>query len=82
MAATREDIKSWFDEGIKQGATHMIVICDTYDWEDYPCYVKEGQNVREIFDDFVKKGMKIMEVYSLKKNLGMQLAEHRAFNFD
>ena len=83
MAATREDIERWFNEGVTQNATHMVIVCDTYDWEDYPFYVKEGQNVKEVVDDFAKKGMnKIMEVYSLKKDKNSQLNEHRAFHFD
>lgn len=31
-------------------ATHMIIVCDTYDHEDYSVYVHEGESV-----DFVKR---------------------------
>ena len=34
MAATRSDISQWFDRGKKLGATHMLVVCDTLDWDD------------------------------------------------
>ena len=32
MATTKEEIGKWFDSGVKQGATHLLVVCDTYDW--------------------------------------------------
>ena len=83
MAATREDIREWFLQGREQKATHMIVVCDTYDWEDYPVYVSKNENVREKFEEYNGKNMqKVMEVYSLQRGLESQLNEHRAFHFD
>ena len=83
MAATREDIERWFSEGVKQGATHMIVVCDTFDYEDYPVYVYPEDSVREVYDGLDGKNMQqVMEVYSLKKDKNSQLNEHRAFHFD
>ena len=37
---TPEMIREWFNRGIELGATHLIVACDTFDYEDYPVYVK------------------------------------------
>lgn len=44
---SRNDISSWFDSGIQLGATHMIVVCDTYDYDDYPVYVKADPDFPE-----------------------------------
>ena len=83
MAATREDIERWLYEGKDEKATQMIVVCDTYDWEDYPVYVSVRENVREIYSAYNGKEMqRVVEVYSYKKNLESQLNEHRSFNFD
>lgn len=83
MAASREDIKKWFKEGKKRGATHMIVVCDTFDYEDYPVFVEKDQKVREVFEEYNDKNMqKVMEVYSLSRDIESQLNEHRAFHFD
>jgi hypothetical protein len=38
MAATKQDIIGWLDRGKAQGATHVIVVCDTFDWDDYPVF--------------------------------------------
>jgi hypothetical protein len=82
MATSKDDIRRWFDEGVKEGATHMIVICDTYDWEDYPKFVKPGENAREVARANNGTNMqKVMEVYDLSMDKEKQLGEHRAFNY-
>lgn len=83
MAATKEDIRGWFKRGKESGATHMIVVCDTYDHEDYPVYVMQDENVREKAKQYNGQNMQsIMEVYSFKLDLEKQMAEYRAFHWD
>lgn len=78
MAATRADISRWFDEGLAQGATNMIVVCDTYDWEDYPVYVNNSQEARDYQPGSMQK---VMEVYNLAMNKDEQLAARRVWNY-
>ena len=58
------EIKSWFDQAEKDGATHMLVVCDQFDYEDYsvPCNSLEEaqQKVAEPGDM-----QKVMEVYDI-----------------
>ena len=83
MAATKEDLKRWFDSALRQKATHMIVVCDTFDWDDYPVYVLTGEDVREKAKEFDGRNMqKIMEVYSMALPMDDQMAERRAFHWD
>lgn len=83
MAATRQDISRWFDRGVEQSATHLIVVCDTYDYEDFPVYVQPGQDTREIADRESRRPMqKVMEVYALHLDKEAQLAQRRAFHYD
>jgi len=82
MAASKDDLISWFKCGVAQNATHMIVVCDTYDWRDFPVYVSESQNVREVESKYAGVNMqKIMEVYNLNMDMNAQMAQHRAFNY-
>lgn len=68
MALTRERLREWFDEGVKEGRTHLIVVCDTFDYEDYPVYVSKGENVQKVFSEHQGPNMqRVMEVYNLKK---------------
>ncbi len=81
MGTTKEDIKIWIDRGIKEKATHVIIVCDTFDYEDYPVMVKSSEDVHEIIQKYNGKNMqKIMEVYNLKLNIEQQLNEHRTYN--
>jgi hypothetical protein len=83
MATSREDIRGWLKEGKKQGATHTIVVCDTFDHEDYPVHVKPGEDVRKKYEEYNGPNMqRVMEVYSHAHDHEAQLNEHRAFHFD
>lgn len=82
MATSKEDIKSWIKRGQDQNATHMIVVCDTFDWDDYPVYVSATENVQEKYNQYNGQNMqKVMEVYNLSKDINKQLNQHRAFEF-
>jgi hypothetical protein len=83
MAATKDDIRRWFESGLRDGATHMIIACDYFDYDDYPVYVhadkdpcKEAERIRQ------SPMQKVMEVYSMTIPMEQQLAEHRAFHYD
>lgn len=81
MAANYSDIKSWFEDGVSQkNKTHMIIVCDTFDYDDYPVYVSEDENVHEIQNEYDNKDMqKVMEVYNLSKDMEQQLSMTRCF---
>ena len=83
MAASKQDVESWVNEGKRtKGCTHVLIVCDTYDWEDYSVLVLEGQDVHKITAENNGHNMtKLMEVYSMKMDIKKQLGEHRAFNY-
>lgn len=83
MAASTQDISGWFDEGVRKGATHMIVVCDTFDFEDAPTYVMPGVDVRwKLSEIRGKEFTRIMEVYALHLDKAAQLAEPRAHHLE
>lgn len=85
MAATREEISQWFDAGIAKQATHMLVVCDTFDYEDYPVYVMPGENPKVRAEKYIAGDnmQRLMECYKLDPTLKeAQMQEHRARNFD
>lgn len=81
MAATRIDIACWFDNGVEKKATHMIVVCDTFDHEDYPVFVMSGEDVREKVKKYSENMQRVMEVYDLSMDKTEQLDQHRVFNY-
>jgi hypothetical protein len=59
----------------------MIVVCDTYDYEDYPVYVKPGEDACEKVKEYNGPNMqRVMEVYSLTSPKEPQLAAERVWN--
>jgi hypothetical protein len=81
MAASRNDIKRWFERGVEQKASHMIVACDTFDHEDYPVYVKKGDDPnKEVKKVEASPMQRVMEVYRLSDDMEKQLDARRAYN--
>ena len=83
MATTQKEIREWLEGGKLEKATHMLVVCDTYDYDDYPVYVKPGQDPKAIYAHYHGPNMqKVMEVYSYNYDLEGQLGEFRACHLD
>lgn len=93
MATSRDDIARWLKELYEPGSgpysdkgktyTHMIVACDTFDYEDYPVFIAEDEDVRERAAEINKQDFgRVMEVYSRNHTAEEQLAEHRVFRYD
>lgn len=79
---TKNELKEWFETiGSPQQHSHMIVVTDTYDYEDYPVYVKLSENVHDVLAKIGNQSMsKITEIYSYSQSILPQLEEHRAWN--
>lgn len=87
MAASLEDIKRWVKEGArKKSNTHVLIVCDCFDYDDYPVYVTKDQDVRKVAQEHNGPNMtKLMEVYSLtgKHTVDEQFKQAgRVFNYD
>lgn len=81
MAASRQDISDWFELGVKESKTHMLVVCDMFDYEDYPVYVSDGESAEDKANEYQHKSMqKVMEVYDLRMDKTEQMKEFRAWH--
>lgn len=79
---TAQDIRGWWDRR-PSDTSHMMVVCDTFDHDDYPVYVKQGTDVRKTYDQYNGPNMqKVMEVYSASVDFESQMLERRAVHFD
>ena len=83
-AASKEEIRLWIKQGKAMKATHVIIVCDTYDYDDYPVFVQEGQTPEKVAQAYSKDMQRVMEVYSLtgKHDIESQLNERRAHHYD
>ena len=83
MGTSREDIRRWLERGKEEGVTHVIVVCDTFDYEDYPVMVQPDEDVRKKkkeYDDDSKMS-KVIEVYDLNMCWEEQLQGGKAMNY-
>jgi hypothetical protein len=62
-----DDIKTWIAEGKETKADFLIVVCDTFSWENYPVYASIKTVKNEIAAHNGKNMQTIMEVYDLHR---------------
>ncbi len=69
---SKDEIRGWFEAAKELGSTHMIVVCDTFDHEDYPVGVyspiKGDEECLKQYDAHQNVNMQhVMEVYDISK---------------
>jgi hypothetical protein len=80
---TQHEIETWLNgaRAADPTATHLIVVCDTFDYEDYPVVVNAGHDIRERIEQIEAAEMqRITEVYNLQEPIAPQMAQRRAWN--
>lgn len=90
MSATPKSlIREWLREA-PEGATHMLVVCDQFDHDDFPEYWPDparpelaGKTLREHVDELDGRELTMVhEVYDLRLDHFSQLDEVRARHID
>jgi len=59
------DIVRWTNEGNRLGATHLIVMCDEFDFTYYPKYVMIGENLQDKIKAFCTSMQQMSQVILL-----------------
>ena len=73
-------IAGWFRRGVsEEKADYMIVVCDTFDYEDYPVYVSTDEFWKKHKEFDGNNMQRIMEVYDLKQPMAPQLELTRVY---
>lgn len=81
MTATLQDIRGYVERGQKNGSTHVIIACDTFDHDNYPVFVSPEEKVQEKIDDINKAEMqRVDEVYNLQIPIEPQLQAPYSYN--
>ncbi len=55
------DLDKWVAEAVENGSSHIIVVCDTFEYDDYPVYVKAGEDLREARFKYDGRNMQMVE---------------------
>lgn len=79
---TQEEIGCGFDEGVRQKKTHMLVVVDTFDYEDYFVYFHgTPAEARAFVAKYPSEHQmqSVMECYDLNGDKKMQIRKRRTF---
>lgn len=94
MPASRSTILRWLNKAKEQGATHLVIRCDQFDYSGdpsdgccYPVFVmpNEAPDEQRVRERAYGSGEdRLMEVYSLTglHSIEDQMRERRAFHYD
>jgi gamma-glutamylcyclotransferase (GGCT)/AIG2-like uncharacterized protein YtfP len=78
MAITKAEIKECFESHNNGQYSHMIMVCDTFSYEDYPVYVRNNEKIHEKVLEIDNKNMQqVMEVYNYKMDICSQINDTR-----
>jgi hypothetical protein len=78
---SKADIASWLEVAKSRRCAYLVVLCDTFDYDDYPVYCATAAEARTAIAKDEKNMAKLMECYDLSLDIDAQLAEHRARHF-
>jgi len=82
MATTQNEIRKWFDTGVSNQAKWMIIVCDTFNYEDYAVYADTVKEFDSKYNDFNGRDYsRIMEVYDLSKPREPQVTKARSWEY-
>lgn len=74
---TKDEISAWIERGIGDNENYMVVVCDTFSYDDYPVYYKTEDQVRQKLQH-PGSMQSIMEVYDLNGDIDAQLNTRRS----
>lgn len=77
MQNSLSEIKEWIDQGISQGATHLIVVYDESAHSSYAVYVTPHEYVRSKEAEYRKREYRqVIVTFSLRGNIEAQLTAY------
>lgn len=79
---TQDEIRGWLKSDKAFGCSHMLVVCDTFGWEEHPVYVKNKQDIKEVEALYNNNAQKVLEVYSFSEDIEMQLKSRELSHHD
>lgn len=77
----QKTLRKWLDEGRQKGASHCLIVCDTWDYadgfEDFPVYVMPQENLEEVIRKYPRGGIEVfVEQFDLSSSLDEQVDQY------
>ena len=81
MTTTMNDIREWIERADKTKVSHVIIVSDTFKYDEYPVQVLVVEDISKRITEYNGKNMqRVMEVYNLSMDIEEQLQKHRCWN--
>ncbi len=77
---TKAQIGEWLSHHSAETHSHMLVVTDSWDYDDYPVYVQRGESLDVKLAAYSINMQHITEIYSYDLSLDAQLAEPSAWH--
>lgn len=78
----QEEIRGWFQSGVEDGCSHLLVCRDTFNHTIFPVYVEKHESAHAVFSqEEAGKNIKVNEVYNLSRDCEEQIAQVCSRNF-
>ncbi len=75
MTATLQDIQNWLKYAKEEGASHLIVAVDRFNFENYPVYISHDQKIEKEIKRIENQDLQgIDEIYNMSIDIDKQLA--------
>ena len=66
MTASRKDVDNWINTAKTKECKYIISVCDTFDYEDYPVYIQDMNELILSIDKYAGVNMqKINEIIKI-----------------
>lgn len=73
MSDMSNNMKRWVAEAKEKGATHVLDVCDSFDYEHYPVYVMPNEKVSEVASKYNAKDMQsVYGTYNIEENIKLK----------
>lgn len=78
---TKDVLRDWFRYGVGEQAMFLLVICDTFSWEDYPVLAFSVAEAKDKHYKYLTGSnmTQVMEIYDLRKDMEEQINKVRNF---
>ncbi len=81
--ATPANVGEWIESAKTKFATHIIIVTDTFDYEDYPVFVSRHQDLRTVIGETNDKPMqRVTSVYEIKKGQATRIEHWKGGEID
>lgn len=81
LILTRQQFIDYYDAGVTAGATHMLMVWDTYDFEDsenFIVYSYPGEDVNDLIKYYNAPGFyRVSAVFAMHLDINQQLSDKR-----